>query len=96
MTERGVERDRERIQDPGRTASTPLRLHDYAIHRILVRPPIAAQSLDVSEPTAYKAVARLEQLGILREITGKSWGKIYAYTEYLAILNEGTEREPDA
>lgn len=90
-----IERDRTRIHQLGRTASTPLRLHDYAIRRILVRPPVAAHALGVSEPTAYKAVGHLEQLGILREITGKNWGKVYAYSEYLAILNEGTEREAE-
>jgi hypothetical protein len=50
--------------------------------------------LKVSEPTAYKAVARLESLGILRELTGRSWRKVYAYEEYLAILNDGTQLEP--
>lgn len=89
-----IERDRARIHSLGRTASTPLRLHDYAIRGILVRPPSAAHALQVSEPTAYKAVARLESLGILRELTGRSWRKVYAYEEYLAILNDGTQLEP--
>jgi len=37
----------------------------------------AAKVLDVSNPTARKAVLQLEQDGILREITGRDWGKIY-------------------
>lgn len=89
-----VERNRSRIHDLGRAASTPLRLHDYAIRRIVVRAPSAAGEIGVSEPTAYKAVRTLEGLGILREITGRSWGKAYAYDEYLGILNEGTAAEP--
>lgn len=86
-----INRDRNTIHELGGTASTPLRLHDYAIRRILVRPPAVAKALEVSDPTAYKAIEQLEIAGILSEITGRSWRRVYAYTEYLAILNEGTE-----
>jgi Fic family protein len=37
----------------------------------------AAQVLGVSNPTARKAVELLEQAGILREITGRDWGRVY-------------------
>jgi Fic family protein len=37
----------------------------------------AVQVLNVSNPTARKAVFQLEQDGILREITGRDWGKFY-------------------
>jgi hypothetical protein len=33
----------------------------------------------------------MRNLGILQEITGKQRDRLYAYGEYLAILNEGTE-----
>jgi hypothetical protein len=39
----------------------------------------------------YAAIDRLEKAGILREATGRQRGKLYAYDEYLTILNEGTE-----
>ena len=35
----------------------------------------------------------LEDFGVVIEITGKRRGKIFVYTEYLDILNEGTEPE---
>ena len=34
---------------------------------------------------------RLAQLGITRETTGRNYGRIYAYNNFLKILNEGTE-----
>jgi hypothetical protein len=34
---------------------------------------------------------RLEEAGILREITGRQRGREYVYTQYLALLNAGTE-----
>lgn len=84
-----IERDRARIQALGRAAPSLLRLHDHAVRQVLLRPPSAASAMGVSEPTAYKAVTTLERLGILREVTGRTWGKVYAYDEYLAILNDG-------
>ncbi len=38
----------------------------------------------------YAAVARLEDLGILREVTGRQRSKLYVYDDYLALLSEGT------
>jgi Fic family protein len=37
----------------------------------------AARLLNVSYPTARSAVARLQGEGLLEEITGRSWGRLY-------------------
>jgi hypothetical protein len=34
----------------------------------------------------------LVEVGIARELTGKRRNRLYVYDEYLAVLNEGTER----
>ncbi len=86
-----IERDRQRIHAFGRGTATALRVHDLAVRRVVVKAPTAAQLLDLSEPPVYGAIARLEQAGILREVTGRSRGKAYVYGEYMDILNEGTE-----
>ena len=83
---------RDAIHRLGRAAPTALRLH-----RLLCRSPIAnahfvAENLDVSEPTARKAIESLEGLGYLRERTGKQRGRVYEYSPYLALLADGTER----
>ena len=46
------------------------------------------------EVTIAKAAAHLERLGIAREVTGRSRNKLYAYTEYLALLSEGISPAP--
>jgi Fic family protein len=86
-----IERDRARIHALGRGAATALRVHDLAVKRVVVKPPTAAEALELSEPPVYAAIARLEEAGILREETGRARGKTYAYGEYMDILNEGTE-----
>jgi Fic family protein len=86
-----IERDRSRIHELGRAAATALRVHDLAVKRVVVKPRKAAQTLGLSEPPVYGAIARLEEVGILREVTGRARGKTYVYGEYMDILNEGTE-----
>ena len=36
-----------------------------------------------------RAVDALVNLGILRELTGRRRGRVFAYDRYIAILNEG-------
>ena len=47
--------------------------------------------MKLSLPTAAKALQRLQQLGVVREITGGKYGRLYADDAYLTILSEGTE-----
>jgi Fic family protein len=85
-----IERDRQRIHELGRAAATSHRIHDLAARYVVIRAPRAAAQLQLSEPPVYAAVSRLEELGILREVTGRQRGKVYVYDEYLQLLNEGT------
>jgi Fic family protein len=90
-----IERDRQVIHEFGRGAATAARVHDLASRFVVFRPTVAAEALGLSAPPVYAAVNRLEQAGILREVTGRQRGKLYVYDEYLARLNEGTT-EPAA
>lgn len=85
-----IERDRQVIHEFGRGAATAARVHDLASRFVVFRPTIAAEALSLSAPPVYAAVGRLEEVGILREVTGRQRGKLYVYDEYLARLNEGT------
>ena len=51
----------------------------------------AAERLSMSWPAAHAAIRKMEQLGMVREITGRQRDRLYAYTPYLDILAEGTE-----
>ena len=85
-----IERDRVRIHGLGRGAATAGRVHDLAARVVVIRARLTAERLELSEPPVYSAIARLEELGILREVTGRQRNKLYVYDEYLALLNEGT------
>lgn len=85
-----VEEDRQSIHALGRASGSALRLHEIAIRQVVFRIPEAAKSLSLSEVTVASTAAHLERLGIVREVTGRSRNKLFAYSKYLAVLEEGT------
>jgi Fic family protein len=85
-----VESDRQKLHGIGRGSPTALRIHDFVVRFVIMSIPRTAEILELSEPTVSNGVRRLEEAGILREITGRQRGRLYAYDEYLGLLNEGT------
>ena len=83
--------DGERIRALGRSSRSALE-----VHRALQERPVAAANrlgvrTGLSGPTVYSALASLESLGIVRELTGRERGRVFSYDQYLRILSEGTE-----
>jgi Fic family protein len=90
-----IENDRRRIQDLGRGAHTALLVHADLTKYVVGRPAQIARSIAMSEPPVYQALERLEQLAIVRETTGRQRGRVYAYDQYLKLLNEDTTEPYD-
>ena len=68
-----------------------LRVFDALRDRPLANLNALTESTGASYPTVARAVEALENLGIVHEITGRKRERVFAYTSYLAILNEGTQ-----
>jgi len=92
-----IDRDRETIHALGRGAASALRVHEFASRRIALTAGVAGAELTLSAPTVNAALSRLEQSGILREVTGRRRGRIFVYTAYLELLQAEDEsaRLPD-
>lgn len=84
-------RNRQAIQGLGRSAGSALRVHEALRSSPIANIAMLAQAAGVSSPTAATAIDKLAALGIVNEITGKQRNQLFAYTEYLQILDEGTE-----
>jgi Fic family protein len=81
--------DGRRIEGLGRAASSAL-----AIHRALQRQPIAtaaslAAATGLTPATVNKSLAHLERAGVVAELTRKQRGRVFSYTRYVDVLNEG-------
>lgn len=85
------EKDRRKIEKLGRPAASALRVHQYLQSKPILSVPVAAKELGLSAPTVRKSIGHLVESEIVREITGKQRGRLFAYDGYLAILNKGTE-----
>lgn len=83
--------DRNRIAQLGRSAASTLRVHEHLQSSPYFTISATAQALGVSIPTVTKSVHALEELGIVREATGRQRGRVFIYSRYLDILSEGTE-----
>ena len=83
--------DRAAVERRGRRAGSTLRVHDALSARpILSLRQICART-GLSFPASSSAMRLLVDLGIAREITGRSRNRLFVYARYFAILNEGTE-----
>ena len=81
-----VGRHRSRILSHGRSTVAALRLLERLPANPVVTVPRASELLALTAPAVRKAVALLEDLGVLREVTGRQRGRVYAYHEYLEAL----------
>ena len=52
------------------------------------------RELKVTHPTAMKALAHLQNLGIVREVTGRRRGKLFSYARYMSIFGRDTAAIP--
>jgi Fic family protein len=78
------------------TASASSRCAALRVHHELLRRPVATsrtleKQTGLSHVTVNKTLDHLCRLGLTRELTGHTRNRVFSYTAYLAILNEGTE-----
>ncbi|MXN27789.1 Fic family protein [Delftia sp. CH05] len=86
--------DRERIATEGERASSTLRIHDlFQLNPFLTSNQLVRQ-IGLSSPTVNTALADLQRLGIIEEVTGRKRGRVFSYQRYLSVLNEGTDPLP--
>jgi Fic family protein len=84
-------RDRANIESSGKSTAAVLTIHTY-----LQRHPISTttkikENCHLSLPTVLRSLGTLEELKIVKEVTGKERHKIFIYEQYLNLLNKGTE-----
>ena len=81
-----VGHDRSRIIAHDRPTVAAVQLLECLPSSPVVTVPRASELLGLTAPPTRKAISLLESLGVLREISGKRRGRVYAYHEYLQVL----------
>ncbi len=85
-----LERDRKRIGVIGKASKSALKVHEYLLKKPFLSITKASKTLKLSVPTTTNAVQKLVKIGLLKELTGGARNRLFAYTDYLAILTVGT------
>ena len=86
--------DRERITLQSDRAGSALRVHDQLQQNPYLTANLLVARTGLTAPTINAALADLERLGVVEEVTGRRRGRVFGYRHYLDILNEGTEPLP--
>jgi Fic family protein len=83
--------DREKIGALGRSSASA-----NEVHRVLLEHPIASSNWLVKKTgltaaTVNNALNHLVNIGVVRELTAKKRNRVFHYSRYIEILDEGTE-----
>jgi Fic family protein len=86
-----AEEDRKRIRELGRVSGSVQVVHHAMMERPIASPVWLKSKTGLSLTTVGTALEKLEELGIVKELTGQKRNRLYGYAQYIAILNRGTE-----
>ncbi len=82
---------RESIRDVGRVAGSALQIHQALLARPINTIARLAADTKLSVPAVASSIVAMTELGLVREITGRKRGRVFAYGPYLDVLQQGTE-----
>ena len=86
-----LDTDRETLERQGRRVGSVLRVHEALANKVILSLTGIRKLTGLSFPAASAAMDILVEQGIAREFTGRRRARLFAYSEYLAILNEGAD-----
>jgi Fic family protein len=86
-----AEENRKRIQTLGRVSGSVQTVHHAMMERPIASPVWLKSKTGLSLTTIGTSLEKLEGLGIVKELTGQKRNRFYGYTQYIAIMNLGTE-----
>jgi Fic family protein len=88
-----VSRDRTRILAAAKATVVASRLFEELPRHPVVTITGVVKLLETTKPTAAKAIALLEEVGVLTETTGRRRDRTFSYAKYLDHLRVGTDLE---
>lgn len=83
--------DGQRINGLKRISGSAHLIHRAMLERPMAPPNWIQEKTQLSPVTVNACLRELEQLGIVKEVTGQKRNRLYSYVEYIRIMNEGTE-----
>ncbi|MDM8519537.1 Fic/DOC family N-terminal domain-containing protein [Anaerolineales bacterium HSG6] len=75
-----------KLQKLGSRANNAQIIIDYLFQRPIINAQKAKELTNLSLPTVYKLLHKIEGLGIIEEVTGAKRGKLYLFKEYVKLF----------
>jgi len=75
-----------KLQTLGSRAANAQKITNYLYHRPSINAEKVSETAKISLPSAYKLIADLEKLEILKEITGGQRGRVYVFDSYIQLF----------
>jgi len=83
--------DKRKIGGLGRAAASTERVHQAMLEHPIATSNWLVKKTGISPATVNKCLTHLERLGIVSELTARKRNRVFSYTQYVQILNQGTE-----
>ena len=86
-----ADRDRQQVSGLGRAAASTLQVHRALLEHPITTAAWLVEHTGITAATVNKCLGHLERLGIVRELTAQKRNRIFIYTKYIEIMNQGAE-----
>jgi Fic family protein len=83
--------DGTRVNQLKRISGSANLVHKAMLERPMAPPNWVRQKTQLSQATVNACLRELVALGIVKEVTGQKRNRLYSYTQYISIMNQGTE-----
>ena len=83
--------DRDKISSLGRAAASTLRVHRALMEHPIVTAGWLVEKTGITPATVNKCLDHLERLEIIQELTGRKRNRLFSYSKYVKIMNQGTD-----
>ena len=75
-----------KIQGLGSRAANAQKITNYLYQRPVINADKVSEIADISMPSAYKLIGVMEEIEILKEVTGGQRGRVYVFEDYLKLF----------
>lgn len=83
--------DRERIQSLGKAAGTATQVHMHLQTNPIISIGSIASAINKTVPAVTSALQKMQELGIVTEITGRKRSRVFVYRGCIDLIGAGTE-----
>ena len=83
--------DATKIRSLGRPSASALQIHKGFLQHPITSAKWLGKETGLSPATINKSLSYLQDLDIIRELTDAKRNRVYCYSDYIRVINEGTE-----